>query len=67
MLIDQLQDILAHVEDEPDADLQALFKRLHGVACAQAVQAEIDRMRSGMAAMFGDLGVHVTFPSCGPA
>jgi hypothetical protein len=61
ILIEQLDDILAHV-DLPDPDLQALFERLHGIAYAQAVQADLDEVRSGMAATFDELGIDVSLP-----
>jgi hypothetical protein len=61
ILVGQLDDILAHV-DLPDPDLQALFERLHGIAYAQAVQEDFDEVRSGMAAMFDELGVDVSVP-----
>ena len=61
ILVEQLDDILAHA-DLPDPDLQALFERLHGIAYAQAVQADIDEARSNMAAMFDELGVDVNVP-----
>jgi ABC-type transport system involved in cytochrome c biogenesis ATPase subunit len=61
ILAEHLDDILMHVE-VPDADLQTLFERLHGIAYAQAVQEDIDEMRSGMAAMFDELGVDVDVP-----
>jgi len=61
ILIEQLDDILANV-DVPDPDLQALFERLHGVAYGEAVQEDIDEVRSGMAAMFDELGIDVDLP-----
>jgi len=61
ILLEQLDDVLANV-DVADADLQALFERLHGTAYAQAVQEDIEEVRSGMAAMFDELGVDVDVP-----
>jgi hypothetical protein len=61
ILVGHLDEILAHV-DAPDPDLQTLFERLHGIAYAQAVQEDIDEFRSGMAAMFDELGVDVDLP-----
>jgi hypothetical protein len=61
ILLEQLDDVLAHVE-VPDPDLRTLFERLHGIAYAQAVQEDIDEARSGMAAIFDELGVHVDVP-----
>jgi hypothetical protein len=61
ILVEQLDDIVAHV-DVLDSDLQALFERLHGITYAQAVQEDIDEVRSGMAAMFDELGIDVNVP-----
>lgn len=61
ILAEQLDDILMHV-DVPDPDVQRLFERLHGIAYAQAVQDELEEVRSGMAAMFDELGVDVDLP-----
>jgi hypothetical protein len=61
ILVDQLDDILAHV-DVPPPDLQTLFERLHGIAYTQAVQEDIEGVRSDMAAMFDELGVDVDVP-----
>lgn len=61
IVAEQLDDILMHV-DVPDPDLQRLFERLHGIAYAQAVQEDLDEVRSGMAAMFDELGVDVDLP-----
>jgi hypothetical protein len=62
ILIDQLDDVLTHVIEKPDPDLQALFERLHDVSYAQAVQDEIEEAQAGMAAIFDELGLDVEVP-----
>jgi hypothetical protein len=64
-LTEQLDAIFSHVR-RPDADLQALFERLHGIGYADAVQSELDEARSGMAAIFDELGVSVDVPELHP-
>jgi hypothetical protein len=61
ILVEQLDDILASVE-VLDSDLQRLFERLHGISYAQAVQEDIDEVRSGMAEMLDELGIDVDVP-----
>jgi hypothetical protein len=65
ILKEQLDAVFGHVRC-PDADLQALFERLHGIAYADAVQSELDEARSRMAAMFDELGVTVDVPELHP-
>lgn len=61
ILREQLDEVLPHVESL-DADLQALFQRIHDVSCAEAVQGEVDDARAEMAAMFDALGLDVEVP-----
>jgi hypothetical protein len=61
ILKEQVDEILSHVHS-PDAELKALFQRLHGVGYAEAVQSELEEARSGMAAIFDELGVNVDVP-----
>jgi hypothetical protein len=61
ILVDQLEDVLTHLEN-PDADLQALFERLHDVSYAQAVQNDLQEVQAGMAAIFDELGLDVEVP-----
>ena len=61
ILVEQLDDVLTHLE-KPDADLQALFERLHDVSYAQAVQDDIEEAQAGMAAIFDELGLDVEVP-----
>jgi hypothetical protein len=61
ILAEQLDEIVRHVE-VPDADLQVLFERLHGISYTQAVQEDMDEVRSNMAAMFDELGIDVDVP-----
>jgi hypothetical protein len=65
ILKEQLDEIVSHVRC-PDADLNALFERLHGIGYAAAVQGELDEARSSMAAMFDELGVDVDVPQLHP-
>jgi hypothetical protein len=65
ILKEQLEEIFSHVRC-PDADLKALFERLHGIGYADAVQSELDQARSGMAAIFDELGVTVDVPELHP-
>ncbi len=62
ILIEQLDDVLTHLADKPDPDLQALFERLHDVSYAQAVQDDIEEAQAGMAAIFDELGLDVEVP-----
>jgi len=66
LLREQLAEILGHVRC-PDADLNALFERLHGIGYAEAAQSELDEARSSMAAMFDELGMNVEIPELHPA
>lgn len=65
ILKEQLDDVLASVTS-PDADLLALFERLHGTGYAEAIQAQLEEARSGMAAIFEELGVNVEVPDLHP-
>jgi hypothetical protein len=65
ILNEQLDEVFSHVH-APDADLKALFERLHGVGYAEAVQSELEEARSGMAAIFDELGVNVDVPELHP-
>src|SRR5262245_32782691 len=65
ILKEQLDEIFSHVR-RPDADLNALFERLHGIGHDEAVQGELDEARSSMAAMFDELGVDVDVPELHP-
>jgi hypothetical protein len=65
ILKEQLDEIVSHVGC-PDADLNALFERLHGIGYAEAVQGQLDDARSSMAAMFDELGVEVDLPELHP-
>ena len=51
---DQLEEIFSYVRSL-DADLKALFERLHGIGYAEAGQCELEEARSGMAAIFDEL------------
>ena len=62
ILIDQLHDVMTHLVEKPDPDLQALFERLHDVSYAQAVQDDIQEKKAGMAAIFDELGLDVEVP-----
>jgi hypothetical protein len=61
ILVDQLDDVLTHLE-KPDADLQALFERLHDISFAQAVQDDMKEAQAGMAAIFDELGLDIEVP-----
>src|SRR5206468_1059572 len=61
LLKEQLDEVFSHAL-APEADLQALFERLHGIGYADALQGEIDDLRSGMAAILEELGVAVEVP-----
>jgi hypothetical protein len=61
ILVEQLDDVLTHLE-KPDADLQAVFERLHHVSYAQAVQDDMKEAQAGMAAIFDELGLDVEVP-----
>jgi hypothetical protein len=65
ILKEQLDEIVAHVRC-PDADLNALFERLHGIGYAEAAQGELEEARSNMAAMFDELGMDVDVPQLRP-
>ena len=62
ILIEQLDEVLTHVDGKPDPDLQALFERLHDVSYAQAMEDEIQLAQAGMAAIFDELGLDVEVP-----
>ena len=62
ILIEQLDDVLTHLVEKPDPDLQALFERLHDVSYAQAVQDDIEEAQAGMAAILDELGLDVEAP-----
>jgi hypothetical protein len=61
ILAEQLDEVLPHVE-KLDADLQALFERIHEVSYADAVQSEVEDARAEMAAVFDALGLDVDVP-----
>jgi hypothetical protein len=61
----QLDAVLAYVE-QPDANVQAVFERLHGLTYAQALQADIEDVRDGMAGVFDDLGLDIEVPELHP-
>ena len=61
----QLDEILSHTGCA-DADLKALFERLHGMGYAEAVQSELEEARAGMAAIFDEFGVNVDVPELHP-
>lgn len=61
ILKEQLDEIFSHVRC-PDPDLRALFERLHGLGYAETVQGELEEARSGMAAIFEELGMNVDIP-----
>jgi hypothetical protein len=65
ILKEQLEETFNHV-CSPDADLKALFERLHGIGYAEAAQGELEEARSGMAAIFDELGVNVDVPELHP-
>jgi len=65
ILKEQLDEIFSHVRS-PDADLKALFERLHGIGFAEAMQGELEEARSGMAAIFDELGVNIEVPELHP-
>src|SRR5262245_5054409 len=65
ILREQLDEIIGHLHCS-DADLKALFERLHGIGYAEALQGELDEARSGMAAIFDELGVTVDIPELNP-
>jgi hypothetical protein len=65
LLKEQLDEIFSHARSL-DADLKALFERLHGIGYAEAVQGELEEARSGMAAIFDELGVNVDVPELHP-
>lgn len=53
-------------EGPPDADLQALFERLHGLSYAQALQDDLDEAHAGLESMFDELGLDVDVPELSP-
>jgi hypothetical protein len=61
ILIAQLDMVLACVE-QPDPEVQAIFERVHGLTYAQAMQADIEDMRAGMAGVFDELGLDIDVP-----
>jgi hypothetical protein len=65
ILIEQMDEILAHVAT-PDPDLAKLFERLHGVGFDEAVQSDLDDVRSDMAGFFADLGIDMELPDLRP-
>jgi hypothetical protein len=65
ILKEQLDEIFSHVRCT-DAELKALFERLHGIGYADAVQSELEEARSGMAAIFDQFGVTVDIPELHP-
>lgn len=65
ILVEQLDQVLVHTAT-PDQDLKALFERLHGVGFDDVVQEELDQARSGMAAIFDELGLDIDVPELRP-
>jgi hypothetical protein len=65
ILREQVDEIFSHVRS-PDADLNALFERLHGIGYAAAVQSELEEARSSLAAIFDELGVNGAVPELHP-
>jgi len=61
LLSEQLDEVLHHIR-APEADLEALFERLHGIDYAEAVQDQLKEAQSKIAAMFEGLGVDVDVP-----
>ena len=67
MLIgEQINEILAEEGSLTDQDLQALFKRVHGVDFEQLEQEEMDEVRSAMEAMFDEFGIGIDLSDLRP-
>lgn len=66
ILVEQLDDLLTHLDGKPDPDLQALFERLHGISYAQALDNDMKLAQAGMAAIFDELGLDVELPELRP-
>ena len=65
ILVEQVDEVF-QVVASPEADLQALFERLHGIGYAEALQGEIEDARSGMAAILEEMGVDLEVPELRP-
>lgn len=65
VLTQQIDEILAYVPT-PDADIAALFHRLHGVSLAEAVQSSVDDARSEIANFFDEIGLDMEVPDLRP-
>jgi hypothetical protein len=58
-LADQLDEITGVDGSLNEEDLQAVFKKVHGVEFAQAEQEGVEGVRSVMEQMFGQLGIDI--------
>jgi hypothetical protein len=63
---EQIAEIAGAEGTLTDEDLQAVFKRVHGVDFGQVEQEEMEEMRSAMEEMLGELGIGIDLSDLRP-
>jgi hypothetical protein len=66
VIAEQINEIAGEEGTLTDEDLQAVFKRVHGVDFGQVEQEEMEEMRSVMEEMFGELGIGIDLSALRP-
>jgi hypothetical protein len=66
VIAEQITEIAGKEGTLTDEDLQAVFKRVHGVDFGQVEQEEMEEMCSVMEEMFGDLGIGIDLSDLRP-
>lgn len=66
IVVDHIEEIIADEGSLTDADLLAVFERIHGASFAQVEQQEMEAAFSTMETMFGEIGIEVDFSGISP-
>ena len=66
VIAEQINEIAGEEGTLTDEDLQAVFKRVHGVDFGQVEQEEMEEMRSVMEEMIGEIGIGIDLSDLRP-
>jgi hypothetical protein len=66
VIAEQINEIAGEEGTLIDEDLQAVFKRVHGVDFVRVEQEEMEEMRSAMEEIFGELGIGIDLSDLRP-
>lgn len=66
VIAEQINEIAGEQRTLTDEDLQAVFKRVHGVDFGRVEQEEMEEMRSAMEEMFDELGIGIDLSDLRP-